>query len=144
MPSIHVNVIGGAELAHRLNALPDAVSTPIIRRALLQGGGLIRDAVASRIKRGTDAPHAADHVGMTPGRSGRSLAIGPTKDYFYWLFQEFGTVHHPAQPALRPAFDATGAQAVTRIGFELWSALQAHATASQGATFPSTTSATFL
>lgn len=36
-----------------------------------------------------------------------AVKFGAASKAFYWLFQEFGTAHHPAQPFLQPAIDRT-------------------------------------
>lgn len=38
-------------------------------------------------------------------------------------FQEFGTVHHPAQPFVRPAFDGGVSRALSDLARSMWSAL---------------------
>lgn len=127
-----MKVEGGEDLARKLNALPEALSKNVISAALKSGGERVRTMAAVRMKRSADPPHAADNVVMSVGRSGRSIAIGPSKSFFYWLFQEFGTVRHPAQPALRPAFDSQAPVALGIIGEELWNALRK--VAGQGST----------
>lgn len=118
---------GGPELARKLEALADELSVQVVGAALVAGGEPIRRRASNLMKRGTEAPHAAEHVGMTLGKSGHSIAIGPTKNYFYWLFQEYGTVRHGAQPAMRPAFDEQGSVALGIIGQRLWAAVRASA-----------------
>jgi HK97 gp10 family phage protein len=132
-----LRVDGGEELARTLRAMPDRMSARIVGAALKKAAAPIRDATAAHMARsqqpharGTDPndgargeSHAADHVGITLGRSGHSVAIGPAKDWWYWLMQEYGTVHVPAQPALRPAFDTQGVRALGILGQELWKAL---------------------
>jgi HK97 gp10 family phage protein len=118
------DVDGGEDLARQLSALPEAVSKKAMAAALKVAAEPIRAAAAQHMKRSADAPHAADHLSVTVGRSGHSVAIGPTKDFFYWLMQEYGTVRHPAQPALRPAFDSEAQRALEILSDELWWALK--------------------
>lgn len=140
--NISIQTFGGEELARRLNALSDEMSGQAIGQALQSGGALIRDLAVARMKRSADAPHAADHVRMQLGRSKHSIAIGPSGSFYYWLFQEYGTVHHRAQPALRPAFDERAPAALNRIGQELWAAIRA--SAASGPSIGSRTTETFL
>jgi HK97 gp10 family phage protein len=56
-----------------------------------------------------------------------AVAVGPTKDYFYGYFQEFGTAHHGAQPWARPGFDEGKDEALAIIGREAWAAIAAKA-----------------
>ena len=54
--------------------------------------------------------------------------IGNTKEIFYAHWQEFGTVHHAAQPFLRPAFDTKKVDAANQIGDDFWSEIRVAAT----------------
>lgn len=122
-----VQVDGLDQLARTLRELPQAVEKKTVSNALKAGAQPIRGMASAIMARGKDAPHAADNVGVTVGRSGHSIAIGPTKDFFYWLFQEFGTVRNPAQPALRPAFDTHAPTALRLVGRDLWNAIEKRA-----------------
>lgn len=51
------------------------------------------------------------------GRDGSHRTIGYS---FYSLFQEFGTIHHAAQPFARPAFDETAKTSLGIIGKAAW------------------------
>jgi HK97 gp10 family phage protein len=124
---VKIEFQGGAELARKLDALAEELSAKVVGAALVAGAQPIRNRAEQLMKRGADAPHAQEHVRVTLGKSGHSIAIGPTKSFFYWLFQEFGTVHHGAQPAMRPAFDERGSEALGIIGQRLWAAVRAKA-----------------
>ena len=115
------------ECARALETMPDAVGKKIMREALKNAGEPIRGMAAAIMARGADAPHAAQNVVIHVGRSGFSAAIGPTKDFYYWLFQELGTVRHPAQPAMRPAFDSQAPNSLGIMGRELWTAIKGQA-----------------
>lgn len=119
---------GGTELAASLRAMPEAASATIVVGALHQAGLPMADNMASLMKRSKDGKeHAADHVvvsrltwrievdGITrsilPGEY--AVGVGPAKDFFYWFFQEYGTVYQqPPNPALRPGFDQTVEQSL--------------------------------
>jgi HK97 gp10 family phage protein len=52
-----------------------------------------------------------------------AVAVGPSKAGFYGIFQEFGTVHHGAQPFARPAFDQTVQKSLGILAAALWQAI---------------------
>lgn len=128
---------GGEELARTLNALPAAFSRKVVLDALHEGAEPIRDTAATLAPR--DKGELADHMtisttnrlGSTAGgrwqerdETNHAVAVGPSKDEYYGLFQEYGTVHHSAHAFLRPAFDQQGQHALTIIGDALWWALR--------------------
>jgi len=53
-----------------------------------------------------------------------AVAIGPTKDFYYAIFQEYGTVHHGAHPFGRPSFDTEKDESLEIIGKGLWALLE--------------------
>lgn len=128
---------GGDALARTLNQLPAAFSRKIILDALKEGAEPIRDTAAILAPRHTGdlaggmTISTTNRLGGTAGgrwqergETEHAVAVGPSKDEYYGLFQEYGTVHHSAHPFLRPAFDQQGAQALTIIGDALWWALR--------------------
>jgi HK97 gp10 family phage protein len=135
---VKVNFEGGEALAKTLNSLPDAYSRKVILAALKEGGEPIR-AMAAQLAPLGETENLSENMtisvtnqlGSTAGGRWRArdetehaVAVGPSKHEFYGLFQEYGTVHHGAQPFLRPAFDAQGQTALTIIGDALWWALR--------------------
>lgn len=64
-----------------------------------------------------EAAAAARAANSAAGGSGRSAVtqVGPTKAAGQGILQEFGTVHHKAQPFMRPAWDAHGEAAIEVI-----------------------------
>lgn len=56
------------------------------------------------------AAEAARSANRAAGGTGRSAVaqVGPTKRAGQGMLQEFGTVHHKAQPFMRPTWDADG------------------------------------
>jgi HK97 gp10 family phage protein len=134
---------GGQDLDRALRALPDALSHEILIEALIEAAEPIRAEAASLAPRGrTGAPHLADNIvaaettRVTGSRRGRwrsveahehVVAIGPSyqpHDHFYGMFQEFGTVHHPAQPFLRPALDRGAPKALQQLAKIIWRHLE--------------------
>jgi len=129
-----MTVLNGNELARRLEALPEALTKAILLEALTAAAEPIRSTAATLAPRGPGpGPHLADHIGISRGKTGHSVAIGPThakkdsetEDYAVrGLMQEFGTVRHGAQSFLRPAFDAHGQTALSILQQRLWTALR--------------------
>ena len=137
-----MRIEGAADLARVLNQLPSATSRKVVLDALRAGATLVQAPAAAHAPRSPDPPHlamnigisAVNRVGSTEG--GRwwqldeadefAVAVGPTKDFFYGLFQEYGTVDHAAQPFMRPAFDTGAPRALNVIGALLWAALRRH------------------
>lgn len=131
---------GGQELAAQLAQLPFALSLSIRIEALKKAAEPIRSRAESLAPRsGESKRHLQDNiviqavtrVGSTEGgrweqKEGEAwVAVGPKKAFFYGIFQEYGTVHHRAQPFMRPAFDGGGPAALPILGEELWKAIQA-------------------
>lgn len=129
---------GGKELAATLNALPARVSRKIIVDALKDAAEPIRRHAASAAPREPGAPDLADNIvvsasqriGSTGGgkwtrrdEGEHAVAVGPAKGFFYGLMQEYGTVHHGAQPFMRPAFDSQHQKALKIVGEAMWVAL---------------------
>ncbi|KVG77220.1 HK97-gp10 family putative phage morphogenesis protein [Burkholderia ubonensis] len=125
-----IQVIGLADLRADFERLAKAQSTKALRRATVAGAKVIRDAARARAPkrsgklrrnivsaalRQKDAPGLA-----TAGVRVRSKGKGdsPT-NAFYWRFVELGTQHMKAEPFMRPAFDASLAQAEGAIRTEI-------------------------
>jgi HK97 gp10 family phage protein len=131
---------GGEELARTLRSLPEAVTKTVVLKALRDGAEPIRHLAGLHAPRSPHAPHLADsmtisvasRVGTVQGGRWRdvdageyAVAVGPAKDFFYGMFQEWGTVHHGAQPFMRPAFDSGVPAGLGIIGQQLWAAIRA-------------------
>lgn len=138
---------GTGDLLKRLQQLPASVSAQAQRRALLSGAEPMRAHAAALAPRDTQSngPHLADHIviGVQSARklknaglsaaeldvaqSGTVVEVGPSQkpsDHFYGYFQEFGTVHHPAHPFMRPAFDAQGRRSLAVVLASLWESIR--------------------
>jgi len=137
---ISVSLTGlDALLKTLMHDLPEAVQVPTLRRGLVQAAEPIRAGMAARAPRGTVAPHLADSMITKPLPPGEleavtddsaGVEIGPTKDFFYGYFWEFGTVRLPARPFARPAFDAGSREALAileqALGAEILKAAEKH------------------
>jgi HK97 gp10 family phage protein len=109
----------------------------VLLGALKVGGERIADRAAELAPgpSGKDHPHLKDHIVVRAaaaadkdavGPDAAAVVIGPTRQVFYGSFEEFGTVHQPARPWLRPAFDSTAEAALGDVAREIgeaWSKL---------------------
>jgi HK97 gp10 family phage protein len=124
---IEMRFEGGAELAKALEELSMRVGKSVMREALREGAEPIRKYMAQAAPQSSEGPHLRDHMVIGNARTGdmAAVAIGPRKGFaprshIYPFAQEYGTVHHSAQPFMRPAFDAQAATALKMIAQELW------------------------
>jgi HK97 gp10 family phage protein len=135
-----MTVHGGADLSRRLDAMPAAVSRKVLLAALTAGGMPIRDRAAQLAPREPGKPDLADNINIAAVRRKKdqapTVAIGPSKQFFYDYFQEYGTVRHRAQPFYRPAFDSESVRSLGIIGQQLWAAIKGSARVSQGSSEP--------
>lgn len=136
---VGLRIEGGQELARNLNALPARVSRRIMNEALRDAAEPMRARMAALAPREPGAPDLADNIvvsvaqriGSTEGGAWRprfddkeaAVAVGPAKNYFYGLMQEFGTVRHGAQPFARPAFSSEASKALSILTAALWTAI---------------------
>lgn len=133
-----LRIDGGKELAARLGRLEQSVSRKVKVNALREAAEPIRATAAQLAPRSSDAPHLAENIvigTLTENRLERIgrdtetvVEVGPAAgkggdDFFYGLFQEFGTAFHPAQPFMRPAFDAWAPRSLSILVSSLWRAL---------------------
>jgi HK97 gp10 family phage protein len=129
---VQMKVEGGAELASALNSLSMKISKRVKLEALKAGAEPIRSEMEKLAPRAPGAPDLADHIGISQAKveglidneQTAAVAVGPTRDFYYGLFQEMGTAFHGAQPFARPAFDGHTDSALTIIIDELWWALR--------------------
>lgn len=135
---ISVKITGASDLAKRLQQLPQAVSRQVQLTALKDGAEVIRARAAQLAPRSTGpGPHLADNIvigTISAARLERQdrgnetiVEVGPSlkpNDLFYGYFQEYGTIHHPAQPFMRPAFDTGAPNALNRILSAMWTAIR--------------------
>jgi HK97 gp10 family phage protein len=123
---VGLRIEGGERLAKTLLGLPSRVSRNVMLNALKAGAEPMR-ATASRLApRDPGAPDLADNIGISNARPGGGIsgvAIGPTTNFFYGSFQEFGTTRHGAQPFMRPAFDSDHRITLQIVTNQAWEAL---------------------
>ena len=137
MIKTRISFSGGNELARALATLSQRVNRQVRYEALERAAEPMR-RTASRL-----APHApgkpdlrdAIEIQRVKGEHGEpAVAVGPTRDAFYGFYQEFGTVHHGAQPFMRPAFDTEASRALAELGRAMWTALAARGVSRSGST----------
>jgi HK97 gp10 family phage protein len=112
-------VRGFAELDRALAELPHAVQVSVLGVAVARGADIIRHGAGNRAPVGKGDLAGLMTYEMEAIRDGITAHIGPAKETFYGLFQEFGTSRHAAQPFLRPAIDEDGSRAVQVLAVEL-------------------------
>ena len=132
MVKISAQVFGGKELDDAFRQLPRATAKGVLRRALAKAAEpVVREAEALAPRGPTGNLKASITVSTQLTRSQRDmrrdgveLFIGATtpKGYHAHLL-EFGTVNMPAQPFLRPAWDAAKDAVLASLSREVWAAL---------------------
>jgi len=148
-----LRVSGAAQLAATLRELPESVRRRTLLKVLRVAAEPMRARAAQLAPRSTrrlsgtggDDEHLADHIGISVAtRIGSvaggqwqavdefqaAVAVGPTRGFFYGLFQEYGTTHHGARPFMRPAFDGQGDTSLDLIRRGLWAEIDRRVRAS--------------
>lgn len=122
---------GGRELAATLRAMPKAQSRAAQVDALLEAAEPIKVVARQKAPRAPGHPDMADSIeaaqtrrkiDVREGETG--VIVGPWKSRFWGFFQEWGTVHHAAQPFLRPAFDENKERSLDILRRRLWENIQ--------------------
>ncbi|WP_334037914.1 HK97-gp10 family putative phage morphogenesis protein [Burkholderia gladioli] len=129
-----VQVIGLSDLRKEFEKLSKSQSRGVLRRATMAGakviaaeaknrapkrtGKLRRNIKASALKQ-KDAPGVAT-AGVRVNTKGKGDS---PNNAFYWRFVELGWRNAPAQPFIRPAYDATVGDAEGAIRTEIGAAI---------------------
>jgi HK97 gp10 family phage protein len=125
-----VKIEGLRELKTALRELPDSTAKNVIRRVLKKAGKPIADAAQARVP--VDFGDLKKSIGVSTKLSRRQKGThrkGGPNDVEVFVgtgshpsahMQEFGTRKHPAQPFMRPAWDATKKAALAGIKADLW------------------------
>lgn len=135
--NFNFKVEGLAELAAALERLPQAARKPVLVRALMAAGAPMAERMAldAPLDPLADHQHLADSMTVSPtnkvrgetlGDTEAAVAVGPSKNAFWGLFQEYGTVRHGAQPFARPAFDAGYEESLTIFKEAMWAEILAN------------------
>jgi hypothetical protein len=127
---ISFTLTGQEKLATNLRAMPLELRRPRVLEVLEVAGEPMRHRMGILAPRGPDSPHLADSMkiqaltkidGVKLNEHQVAVAIGPSKDFFYGLFWEFGWARHPSpHPFARPSFDECAQPALVEIGRGLW------------------------
>lgn len=97
-----------------------SAATPIKRRAIanirsspsVQTGALAKSVIVKRLPKEQTPADTSEHIVTVRGR-GKKLKSGRRQDSAPYASKvEFGTVHMPAEPFLRPALDAGKGDAI--------------------------------
>lgn len=121
---------GGREMAKFLSELPERASRNIQRQALRAAAEPMREDMARLAPYEPGAPDLRESMTISNARANDALydtevavAVGPSKRGFYGIFQEFGTVHHGAQPFARPAFELNITKSLSILARFMWAAI---------------------
>lgn len=128
---------GSKELERALLQLPKSTGKAALRRALTQVSVPIAVDAARRAPRSSEAPHLADSIAVSTklkrsqrrrARPGVTVYVGARMPHAHLV--EFGTGPRytdgkyagqmPAQPFLRPAWDAHKGRIMSELGDILW------------------------
>lgn len=129
---IGFKLTGTDQLAATLRALPDALQHDVLLDGLTQAAYPVARDMAGLVRRGGKAPHIADSVRTVEIRKVQgvkltehevAVAVGPTKDFYYGWFLEFGTIHMAAMPFMRPAWDRSVPTILPTLSRIFWAAL---------------------
>ena len=129
---ISVRFAGGRELADALRKLPsERITRGVLRNALKQAAEPMREDMRTLAPLEPGAPDLRESMVISPAtrrddvKPGEvGMIVGPSRSRFYGFFQEFGTVHHGAQPFARPAFDQNVQKSLGILAAALWVAIR--------------------
>lgn len=130
-----VKVEGLRELERALSELPKATGKAVLRRVGRKALAPMRDTARQLAPNDPNTPpidletsieissrqKSGRQIKRTPeGKASVNLYMGPTKEgYPQAVPQEFGTIHHAAQPYMRPAWDERKSDALDIIKRDL-------------------------
>jgi HK97 gp10 family phage protein len=124
---------GGQAMARQLDRLEASISRRVQIAALKEAAVPMRDRMEELAPRGNPAdPNLYEEIAVSAAKGEdereAAVAVGPTRGAFYGSFQEladeYGGVHHPAQPFARPAFDLEARNSLDILVDELWWSLK--------------------
>lgn len=126
--NVKFKVDGFDQLDRMLRQLPLRVGRSMLRAGAIKAAEPIRQTMSQLAPHRPGAPDLRSNIGISEiktkgGALEAAVAIGPTREFFYGYYQEFGTSRHGAQPFARPAFDTKTMQSIQILKAELWRAL---------------------
>lgn len=101
-----IRIEGTARLRKQLDRLEKSTRGDVLAGIVVGAGEAVRVVAGQKapVRTGTLSKNMViELLEKKPYRA--SAGVGPHKDAWYGLFQEYGTVNHAAQPFLRPAYD---------------------------------------
>jgi len=102
-----IQIQGTQKLRKQLEQLDQTMRKPLLERMVKVGGELVREVAAQKAPVGETATLTDNIIVEVLDSSAyhATAGIGPHKNAFYGIFQEYGTASHKAQPFMRPAWD---------------------------------------
>lgn len=132
-PFMSMKLQGANELALLLESMPEAASSRAQLKILRLAAEPMRVEMSRLAPRGegSHGVHLADSIEIsTIGSRSRdrqqgeaTIAVGPTIEAFWGLFQEFGTIRQAPRPFAGPAFDNQTKQAFKILQEGYWTLL---------------------
>jgi HK97 gp10 family phage protein len=142
---VSMKLEGAAQLAERLSALSPGRQRGLLHKMLREAGEPMRQRMSQIAPDDPESPSPdlktqivisivrgkevsdTEVISRLREDSEAIVAVGPSKAVPQGILQEFGTVHHGAQPFVRPAYDAGVAGVVTRLQHAIWAYLRGKA-----------------
>jgi HK97 gp10 family phage protein len=112
MGDVNCSVTGLDELERMLNDLAPKAAKTAMRRAVRDGMEIFQAAAEGKAPRASG--ELADNINIKTTAGGGDgdtttgsieAIVGPGKQQYYGLFQEYGTRYQPAQPFMTPAYE---------------------------------------
>lgn len=111
-------LLGDEELARVLVQMGEEVIAEIEGIAMEAAKPLLQEIKANAPRDSGDMANSIGLFKLKPrGDLTAAVAVGPKKDFYYWLFNEMGAPGHdqPARPFIRPAYDKLEEQILADI-----------------------------
>lgn len=121
-------LLGDKEMAAALAQMGEEVVAEIEGVAMEAAKPLLQEIKANAPR---DSGDMANSIGLSKQPKGdltAEVAVGPKKDFYYWLFNEMGAPGHdqPARPFIRPAYDKLEGQILDDIAAGINRILERH------------------
>lgn len=122
-----IEITGINEMLAKIEKLGKNVEK-IKKKALSKGAEVLKTEISQNaVRSSTHAKHLADNIEISDVKVGSDgleyLLVGPTKEYFYGKFLEFGTVKMRARPFMEPALLSKKQEVLEKIAEEIRSEL---------------------
>ncbi len=121
-------ITGFDQLAENLNELERIPRQHALRVMVKAGASILQPRMAelAPVDSGALAAGITTKIATGGGADQVEADVGPGKDQFWGLFQEFGTKTQKAQPFMQPAFDQTKDQIQAAMIDAFWGAVPEH------------------